>query len=130
VNLLNIANSGCFNGNVQISKSEYFVDEKGHPSGCPDGSLSQLTLALSLWPHFLLVESGRFQGKGMGVLNGTKLSPFSMESIPQVSLHIRAKSLIGQVIEPLNLVPFMGDEMDASIHRTGVAMRHTGIGRP
>jgi len=24
----------------------------------------------------------------------------------------------------------MGDEMDASIHRTGVAMRHTGIGRP
>jgi hypothetical protein len=23
----------------------------------------------------------------------------------------------------------MGDEMDASIHRTGVAMRHTGIGR-
>jgi len=24
----------------------------------------------------------------------------------------------------------VGDEMDASIHRTGVAMRHTGIGRP
>jgi hypothetical protein len=24
----------------------------------------------------------------------------------------------------------MGDEMDASIHRNGVAMCHTGIGRP
>jgi hypothetical protein len=30
----------------------------------------------------------------------------------------------------INQVKLMGDEMDASIHRTGVAMRHTGIGRP
>jgi hypothetical protein len=28
------------------------------------------------------------------------------------------------------MLKVMGDEMDASIHRTGVAMRHTGIGRP
>jgi len=28
------------------------------------------------------------------------------------------------------VVKDVGDEMDASIHRTGVAMRHTGIGRP
>ncbi len=34
------------------------------------------------------------------------------------------------VIGILALLLMMGDEMDASIYRTGVAMRHTGIGRP
>ena len=28
------------------------------------------------------------------------------------------------------ILEVMDGEMDASIHRTGVAMRHTGIGRP
>jgi len=40
------------------------------------------------------------------------------------------KSQKSQDTHVLTLKAMMGDEMDASIHRTGVAMRHTGIGRP
>jgi hypothetical protein len=61
-----------------------------------------------------------------GRSNGLKLFNWRDRQSPTTSELVTEDIMLKR----LNLVPFMGDEMDASIYRTGVAMRHTGIGRP
>ena len=120
----------AMDGNSGIYASKYI------PNGSPE--FTPLTKVVATNPHEENQANAHRKTHGMYIVDDDRIEGdeclYVIDHVKNKKDNVAVYKLSPDGVLPrhpcFSLLGNMGDEMDASIHRTGVAMRHTGIGRP